>query len=269
MLKRTIVALVLAPLLLYVILFAPVIVAVGFVAAFCAIAAYELLYGTKLVTQGRLLVYTLSMAFLVPIWSYYGCSHVAAVLGMLVFYILLFSELMISDLKVPFAKAAMCVVAGLVIPFMFSSLVRILVMEKGRFYILLPFIAAFLSDIGAYLVGCSIGKHKLCPVISPKKTVEGLVGGVIFAALGMVVYGFIMRHFFHMNVNFVFVAIYGLIGSLCGVFGDLSFSVIKRQTGIKDYGYIFPGHGGILDRFDSVIAVAPLIEALLEFMPIA
>lgn len=269
MLKRTIVALVLAPVLIVVVLFAPEIVTAVFVAAFSAIAAYELLYGTKLITEGRLLFYTMAMAFLVPLWSYFGRSHVAAVLGILVFYILLFSDLMISDLKISFSKAAMCVVAGLVIPFMFSSLVRILCMEKGRYFILVPFVAAFMSDIGAYLVGCSIGKHKLCPVISPKKTVEGLVGGIVFAALGMVLYGFILQHFFDLKVNYICVAVYGLVGSLFGVFGDLSFSVIKRQTGIKDYGNIFPGHGGILDRFDSVIVVAPLIEALLILIPMA
>ncbi|MBQ9762463.1 MAG: phosphatidate cytidylyltransferase [Oscillospiraceae bacterium] len=269
MLKRTIVALVLAPVLLVVVLFAPEIVTAGFVAVFSAIAAYEMLHGTKLVTEGRMLAYTMTAAFLVPLWSYFGGSHVLAVLGLLAFYILLFSELMISGLKVSFSKAAMCVVAGLVIPFMFSSLVRILCMEKGRYFILAPFVAAFMSDIGAYLVGCSIGKHKLCPVISPKKTVEGLVGGIVFAALGMLAYGFILQHFFDLKVNFIYIAIYGLAGSLCGVFGDLSFSVIKRQTGIKDYGKIFPGHGGILDRFDSVIVVAPLVEALLDIMPMA
>lgn len=267
MLKRTVVALALAPLLLYVILFAPVIVATVFVAAFSAIGAYELLYGTKLVTEGRLLIYTMVMAFLVPVWSYFGCSHSMAVLGMLIFYILVFSELMISDLKVSFSKAAMCVVAGVVIPWMFSSLERILRMEHGRIYIFIPFIAAFISDIGAYFVGVTLGKHKLCPVISPKKSVEGLFGGIAAAVLGMLLFGFIVGRYFDLNVNYAVVAVYGLVGSLCGVFGDLSFSVIKRQTGIKDYGKIFPGHGGILDRFDSVIVVAPLIEALLELMP--
>lgn len=269
MLKRTVVALILAPILVVVVLFAPKIVTAACVAAFSAIAAYELLSGTKLVTEPRMLFYTMAMAFLVPLWRYYGQPYVAAVLGILAFYILLFSELMITDMKVHFSKAAMCVAAGLVIPFMFSSLVRILCMDKGRYFIMAPFVAAFMSDIGAYLIGCSMGKHKLCPLISPKKTVEGLVGGIVFAALGMMAYGFILQHFFALKVNFLYIAIYGLIGSLCGVFGDLSFSVIKRQTGIKDYGKIFPGHGGILDRFDSVIVVAPLMEVLLCLIPVA
>ncbi len=190
-------------------------------------------------------------------------------IGVSVFYLLMFMEIMISGTKLPFAHIAMCMVAGLVIPYMFSALVRILCMESGRYYIFIPFAAAFLSDIGAYFVGSFMGKHKLCPVISPKKTVEGLFGGIIMAVLGMIGYGLILQFGFDMSVNYLYVVIYGLFGSLCGVFGDLSFSVIKRQTGIKDYGDLFPGHGGILDRFDSVIVVAPLIEALLILIPMA
>jgi phosphatidate cytidylyltransferase len=142
-------------------------------------------------------------------------------------------------------------------------------MENGRYFIMLPFVVGFLSDVGGYFVGVTLGKHKLCPVISPKKTVEGLIGGVVLAVLGMIVYGLILQFGFKMEVNYFYVLIYGLAGSLAGVFGDLSFSVIKRQTGIKDFGHLIPGHGGILDRFDSIIVVAPLIEALLIFLPVA
>ena len=118
-------------------------------------------------------------------------------------------------------------------------------------------------------MGTLFGKHKLCPIISPKKTVEGLIGGLVLAVVGMVVYGLILQFGFKFKVNYFYVVIYGLLGALGGVFGDLSFSVIKRQTGIKDYGHLIPGHGGILDRFDSVIVVAPLVEALLLLMPMA
>lgn len=261
--------LILVPVLLVVALWAPKIVAALFVAVFSAIAAYELLYGTRLVREPRLLVYTVVMAFLVPLWSYYGCDRTVAVLAVLIFYILLFLELMRSGLKLPFAKVEACMMGGAVIPFMFSALIRILCMEDGRYYIMAPFVAAFVSDVGAYFVGSFLGRHKLCPLISPKKTVEGLVGGVVAAMLGMVVYGLVLQLVFHMSVNYLAILVYGLAGSLCGVFGDLSFSVVKRQTGIKDYGNLFPGHGGVLDRFDSVIVVAPLIEVLLHWVPMA
>ena len=266
---RTLAAAALLPVLLVVVLLAPEWVTAVCVSIMAAIAAYELLKGTKLVGHPRLIVYSMLFAALVPIWSYFGCDHTAALLGALVFYILLFAEMMAAYPKLPFAQLAMCVAAGLLIPYMLGALVRILVMENGRYYILMPFAAAFLSDTGAYFVGVFFGKHKLAPVISPKKTVEGLFGGLITAILGMVIYGVVLRFAFDFEVNYLFALIYGLLGSACGVFGDLSFSVVKRQTGIKDYGNLIPGHGGILDRFDSVIVVAPLIEALLVLIPMA
>ena len=185
-----------------------------------------------------------------------------------VLYAALFSELMLSDMKIPFSRLAMCMVGGLLIPVMLSSLIRILMMEQGRAYILIPFVLAFLADIGGYFAGSFLGKHKLCPNISPKKTVEGLVGGLLASVLGMLIYCLILQLGFGFKVNYLLVLVYGLVGALAGVFGDLTFSVVKRQTDIKDYGNVFPGHGGILDRFDSVIVVAPLVEALLLLIPV-
>ena len=152
---------------------------------------------------------------------------------------------------------------------MLTALVRLHGDENGRFLILIPFVLAFLSDTGAYFVGCAFGKHKLAPNIGPKKTIEGLVGGVLGAMLGMVLYCVILQSFFAFRVNYGYAVIYGLLGSLGAVFGDLCFSVIKRQTGIKDYGNLIPGHGGILDRFDSMMIVGPLVELLMILLPVA
>jgi phosphatidate cytidylyltransferase len=269
MLKRTIVALLLVPLLFLVTLWAPKIVLTVFVGAFSAIAVNELLYNTKLVRHPRMLLYTMVMAFLMPLWCHYGCPYSAALVAMLLFYMALFAELMLAHTKIPFSQAALCMAAGVIIPYLFSALTRIMIMDTGRYFIMLPFVVAFASDAGAYFAGVTLGKHKLCSIISPKKTVEGLIGGLLLAAVCTVIYGLILQFGFGFKVNYFFVVIYGLIGSLGGVFGDLSFSVIKRQTNIKDYGYLIPGHGGILDRFDSVIVVAPLIEALLLLLPMA
>lgn len=269
MLKRTVVALILVPLLFLVTLWAPKIVLTVFVSAFSAIAVNELLYNTGLVRNPRMLLYTMVMAFLVPLWSYFGCPYPAALIGMLLFYVALFSELMLAHTKIPFSQAALCMAGGIMIPYLFAALVRIIVLDTGRYFIMMPFVVAFLTDIGGYFVGVTMGKHKLCPVISPKKTVEGLVGGIVLAILGMVGYGLILQLGFGFKVNYFLVIVYGILGAMGGVMGDLSFSVIKRQTGIKDYGHLIPGHGGILDRFDSVIVVAPLIEALLLFLPMA
>ena len=135
--------------------------------------------------------------------------------------------------------------------------------------VLVPFTIAFLSDAGAYFVGIRYGRHKLAPVVSPNKTIEGALGGLGTAMAGMLIYALILDLAMGFDVDYALALLYGAAGSAAGVFGDLCFSVIKRQTGIKDYGNLIPGHGGVLDRFDSMMMVAPLIEALLVIVPFA
>ena len=95
------------------------------------------------------------------------------------------------------------------------------------------------------------------------------MGGVLSAVAGMLIYTLILGSLFSFHVNYGYAVVYGILGSAAGVFGDLCFSVVKRQTGIKDYGNLFPGHGGILDRFDSTILVGPVVEFLLLTLPVA
>lgn len=267
---RILAAVILLPLLLIIVLAMPKIYTAILFGLMAAIAAYELLVGTGLLRHARLVAYSMIMAFLVSLWSYYGMPYAWGLLGLLVFAAALFAEMMLSHIKLRFEKAALCLAAGLLIPFLFTSLVRIQAVSiTGRYFIMLPFIMAFLSDSGAYFAGKYFGKHKLAPVISPKKTVEGAVGGVLGAVAGMLIYGLVLQFAFDFTVNYFYAILYGLIGSLGGAFGDLCFSVIKRQTGIKDYGNLIPGHGGILDRFDSMMLVGPLAELLLILIPVA
>jgi len=116
------------------------------------------------------------------------------------------------------------------------------------------FIAAFANDAGAYFIGCAFGKHKLCPEISPNKSVEGLFGGIVTSAIACGA----VALFMYPNI-WVHCVIIGLIGSCFGTCGDLVASAFKRKMGIKDYGNLIPGHGGIMDRFDSVLLVAPFV----------
>lgn len=264
---RILAALVLVPVLIVALLIAPVYVAAAVVGLMCGIASYELLYQTGLVKHPRLNVYSALMAFSVSAWSYFGTPYAAALIGLFVYALLLFGEMLISNAKMKVQDICVCLLAGIVVPFMLSALVRILLLPGGRCLLFVPFLMAFLSDTGAYFVGVFFGKHKLCPVISPKKTVEGFIGGIATAVIGMLAYGLIMERFFLFEVNYLVALVYGLLGSVAGVMGDLSMSVIKRQTGIKDYGNLIPGHGGILDRFDSVMITAPLTEALLLIIP--
>ena len=268
---RIITAAVGIPVMLLVLLVADKIVAAVVWGALLAVGAYELLFGTGLVREPRLVIYACVSAFLVSMWSYFDAIHAFGVLLTILYVAILFAEMMHSHVKITFDKIAMCVVAGLLVPFLLSSLVRILTMKIGRFVILIPFIVAFGSDAGAYFSGYYFGKHKMAPVLSQHKTVEGAIGGVISAIICMCIYAAVMSlpvRGLNFRVNYIYAAIYGLFGSLAGIFGDLCFSVIKRQTGIKDYGKLLPGHGGVLDRFDSMMMVGPLMEVLLILIPV-
>ena len=266
---RIIAAAVLVPILLILVLIVPKIVAAIIFGLLLAIGAYELLYGTGLVRKPRLVLYAAVMSFAVCMWSYMEAVQAYLLLMLLFFCVLLFSEMMMDHVKVRFETISMCFVAGFLVPYLLSSLIRILVMNTGRYFILLPFAVAFLSDAGAYFVGLRFGKHKLAPVVSPNKTIEGVFGGIAGAMIGMLIYALVLDLACKFDVNYGLAILYGLIGSLTGVFGDLCFSIIKRQTGIKDYGNLIPGHGGVLDRFDSLMTVAPLMEALLIILPLA
>lgn len=146
------------------------------------------------------------------------------------------------------------------VAFMLSYVYQIRILPQGAFVVWLVFICSWGSDTCAYCVGMLIGKHKMAPKLSPKKSVEGAVGGVVGAALLGALYAFAMNRFFTgADANVFQYAIIGGVGALISMVGDLAASAIKRNHDIKDYGNLIPGHGGILDRFDSVIFTAPII----------
>ena len=152
----------------------------------------------------------------------------------------------------------------------FTSLVYIHdYIPYGSYIYLLSFICAWVTDIFAYFTGMLLGKHKLIPAVSPKKTVEGAVGGVVFCVLATMLFGFIIEKFFNAqgitNANYLVLIVTGLCASVVSQTGDLIMSVIKRHYGIKDYGKLFPGHGGVLDRFDSVLAVSLILAFICTY----
>ncbi|MGN0678383.1 MAG: phosphatidate cytidylyltransferase [Oscillospiraceae bacterium] len=177
---------------------------------------------------------------------------------------------------------AMCGCAATVIPASLSCLIYVRYLPwyseggffPGVFMLVYMLFCAWFGDSGAYFVGTFLGKHKLCPNISPKKTVEGFVGGIvtvgIVAAIQCVVYNELLLRLpaapegFRMNY-FVLVPV-AMMASIVGVLGDLTASVIKRQYDVKDFGNLMPGHGGVLDRFDSVLFVAPFLYAVFSVL---
>lgn len=140
-------------------------------------------------------------------------------------------------------------------------------MKHGMILVLLIFVSSWGNDTCAYLVGRAVGKHKMAPVLSPKKSIEGLVGGILGAALLGAVFGILYNQFVHpMKLAPVLFAVIGAVGAVPAVIGDLAASAIKRNNEIKDYGKLIPGHGGILDRFDSIIFTAPIVYYLILYL---
>lgn len=162
-----------------------------------------------------------------------------------------------------FGDVAACMFASLGIPYLMMSLFRLLTAADGKVWILLPLLAAWGSDTCALFAGMKFGKHKMAPVISPKKTWEGSVGGLLGSVLLVLLYGMGAKLIAQVEIPILMCILIGVFGSIAGQIGDLSFSIVKRQTGLKDYGSIFPGHGGVLDRFDSVLFAAPMVEILM------
>lgn len=140
----------------------------------------------------------------------------------------------------------------------FTSLVLLTELKDGSWHIMfLPFLASWITDTFALLTGMFFGKHKLLPSVSPKKTVEGAIGGSIFCILFFILYAFLLESFFDFEIgSYLMIAICGLLCSFVAIIGDLVFSAVKRASGIKDFGKLMPGHGGILDRFDSLISIS-------------
>ena len=266
---RVLVAVILIPILLVLALAAPVWLLTAVLALVSALMAFEFMRGAGLSAHTRSTAYATVFAAAVPVWAYLGAK--ANVLYALVFALtlLVFYEAVISykgEGAVVF-RVLGTIFAAALIPLLFVSVLRIRLMQNGEYLVMLPFVAAYCSDTGAFFTGRALGKKKLIPHVSPNKTVAGAWGGLGGAVLGMAVYGLIIRFAFMMPVNFPLLVVYGLIGGAAGQLGDLAFSLMKREFKIKDYGNLLPGHGGILDRGDSVVFTAPLMYCLILWLP--
>jgi phosphatidate cytidylyltransferase len=300
---------VLLPIFFAILFILPPLVLTFVISILCAIAAFELLYATGSEKNKRVLFYTMISAALTPIAVYLShlpvysldifliekSTEIISTLELysrlmlisllftvaFIFMSLLLIEVIISyktKKQIKFRLVPIALAAGLLIPFMLSSLISLKSMNYftsallditpyGHLLVLLPIVSAFLTDSGAYFVGVGFGKRKAFPIISPNKTVEGCIGGIITGTAGMMIYGMILANTTDLTVVFPALVVYGIIGAVITEFGDLVFSFIKRKCGIKDYGKLIPGHGGILDRFDSMIFTAPTMYLLVILLP--
>lgn len=248
-----------------VLIFAPPLVFHIAVGAACLVALYEL-YRTFEQTKKRqimVLGYLFAVIFLVmPLFPISLPKELFMFL--LVVYLMLLSVCsVVYHETIKFAdvtRGFFSLVYGVLL-LLHLSYIRFL--DNGVALVILVFLGAWLPDTFAYFAGRFFGKHKLIPAVSPKKTIEGSVGGVLGAVISFMVYGVVLQFGFGYTVNYWLLLFLALTCGVVSQFGDLSASVIKRECGQKDFGNLIPGHGGILDRFDSLIFVAPLIYYFL------
>lgn len=270
MTQRVIVSVIAIPVIFSIILFTPPVVLgilMGLVAARCV---WEFLYCTEREAPLRVSVYAALSAFCLPFFSSLFDPGIVTAVCCFALFALMSLELMWSFRKkttMEFETVAVTLMAGVAIPLLLSGVVRLATRENGGVSALFVFLIVFSCDIFAYLVGVAVGRHRLAPRISPNKTVEGCAGGLL-ASIGVaLVYGVILRGF-HFEVNLSALGACAFLGALAGQLGDLSFSAVKRLFGVKDFSRLIPGHGGMMDRFDSMVWAAPLMEMILIWVPV-
>ena len=198
------------------------------------------------------------LLYLIGLLSHFGpyCDYFASRDWMMlwVFASMLACLLYLFNINERKLEDSMVTAVGIFYVIFFCYHLAMIGMSQFSIFVWLVVITAFGTDICAYFAGVCLGKHKLCPVISPKKTWEGAIGGVLGSVILCGIFGLIFSRPFILHCLII-----GVLGSVISMFGDLTASVFKRKMGIKDYGNLIPGHGGILDRFDSILFTAPLV----------
>ena len=267
--QRLLVAAIGVPLLIVVLVILPPVAAWILTAAIAAAAAWELLHTagkhvTPLVYALTMLMAVLTVAYISMDgwWTavgdrlYFACAYV--------FVAALFLIAVVTHGKetaLPFATVAVCIVGGLLVPAMYSCIA--LLRNVSPAFVLMPFVIAFIGDSFSMLGGMAFGHKKFAPHVSPNKTWAGFLAGPVGSAAGMVLLGLVAKLVWQMGLPLWFLAVIGVVANLFGQLGDLSTSLIKREAGIKDYSHIFLTHGGVLDRFDSTLFIAPVVYAML------
>ena len=189
-----------------------------------------------------------------------------AIISAMLYLMYLFAFVVFSHGKILYTDAATLCLTAFYILLGINMLIYVRDFPKGQYIYLLVFIGAWITDTFAYFVGVLFGKHKLIEDVSPKKTIEGSIGGTVFCAISFVALGLIVSLIdTTVKPNIIFLAVSGLLIAVISQLGDLIMSVIKRHYGIKDYGKLLPGHGGALDRFDSILAVSLGVAATCVF----
>lgn len=271
MLKRIITAVVAMAVLIPVLIFSGTVVfpiAIALVSFLCLYEIFKCMGAQKkLSIVLPIYLFAVVSPFLLRMLDTYVQYALIAFIVSALYIIYLFARVVWSHGKFQISDAASIFIMSAYIIASLSVLMYIRDFQPaGKYIYLLVFIGAWVTDTFAYFTGFFLGKHKLIEDVSPKKTVEGSIGGIVFCALGFVALGLIVDRWFGQNANILFLIVSGVIISVISQIGDLIMSVIKRHYKIKDFGKIFPGHGGMLDRFDSILAVSLGLGAICMFV---
>ena len=242
--------------------------------ALSVVAVYEMLVVTKYIKNKVISTMSLFFVFATPIIFIAENLRAHLTLICCAFLFLLFMVMIFMHNKVSFEELSLIAFVSICIPLSLSCLlfIRLFSEEHGMFLMIFTLVVIWVGDAGAYFVGTFFGKHKMATRISPKKSWEGFFGGILCSGLAGVaapcVYELFYAHYtggavIYMNKWFFVAA--AVVCSALGVVGDFSASIVKRQCAVKDFGNILPGHGGVLDRFDSVLFAAPFMYQMLQF----
>ena len=269
--KRVITAVVAIAIFLPILIWSNTVVFALAMGVLCAIASAEMLRCVGLLRLYPISIPMIAVGAVLPVLPYWleraTLEHIG-VTTLVVVSLYLFAVMTFSHGKVTLANVGNALLTGFYIIAAFCAMSALRYRTAvGEYVYLICFIGAWVTDTFAYFSGYLFGKHKLVPDVSPKKTVEGSIGGTLFCVLGMLLYGFIIQTISGGNVsaNYLVLGVSGLAIAVVSQVGDLLMSAIKRTYGIKDYGRLFPGHGGVLDRFDSVMAVALVLLVITAY----
>ncbi len=273
--QRLLVAAIGVPLLILVLVFLPPVATGILVAAIAGAAAYELLhtackrpnelYGLTILYAAltAMMVFSITAVKSLDIdWPQilYPAAAFLYLMGLFFFAVRTHG----TEHAIPFTDVAVCIVAAFLFPAMYGCIA--LLRSIGPAFVLMPFVVAFIGDSFSMLGGMAFGHKKFAPNVSPNKTWAGFIAGPIGSALGMVLLCLVYKWVWSMELPIWYFALVGIVANLFGQLGDLSTSLIKREAGIKDYSHIFLTHGGVLDRFDSILFIAPVVYAAVMWM---
>ena len=264
MATRILVAVIFVPLLLATMLFLPSIAWTAVVCLISAVAACELMRSTgegKLTLPMQIITVLSAAALPLGSWAGLGTAYVNlwSLVEMAVCFWCAIRAYDGYSAAIRFAQVLVCLFGGVIIPLALCALVELRCMDHGRYLVLFAVLLAFVTDAGAYFSGEFWGKHRGVTKVSPNKSVEGYIGGFAAGILFALLYGLVISEMVRTPASLLSLALSGLLGAAATEVGDLAFSFIKRQYGVKDFGHILPGHGGMLDRFDSMLFCAPVV----------